>query len=92
MAVPGAGYFSMYRTAADLGLDHDGDDGEHDREREDHRPAPRPAHSVLVNRRLAETIGDDMPPWSDALARFMASLGYGGGGQAPSGSSSDTGR
>ena len=35
------------------------------------RPAPRPRYSVLDPFPLAETIGYLLPPWEDALARYM---------------------
>jgi dTDP-4-dehydrorhamnose reductase len=35
------------------------------------RRAPRPAHSVLSTRRLETLIGRPLPPWQDALARFL---------------------
>ncbi len=38
-------------------------------------PAPRPAWSVLDNRRLRETIGDHMRPWEEALASFVEQEG-----------------
>lgn len=36
------------------------------------RPAPRPANSLLDPFPLRETIGHLLPPWEDALARFLA--------------------
>ena len=36
--------------------------------------AARPAHSALRNRRLEETLGDEMRPWRDALATYLANL------------------
>lgn len=36
--------------------------------------ARRPAYSALRNRRLEETIGDEMRPWRDALAAYLANL------------------
>jgi dTDP-4-dehydrorhamnose reductase len=39
------------------------------------RPAPRPAYSVLENRMLRCTVGDDMRYWEDALADFMNKYG-----------------
>jgi len=38
------------------------------------RPARRPHFSVLRNRNLANTIGDGMRPWEEALAEFVASV------------------
>ena len=38
-------------------------------------PAPRPAWSVLDNRRLRETIGDGMRPWDVALESFVVEEG-----------------
>ena len=35
------------------------------------RPAKRPAHSSLDNKRLRQTIGDEMRPWQDAIADYM---------------------
>jgi len=34
-------------------------------------PAKRPKYSVLANRHLSETIGDDMPSWQNALERYL---------------------
>ena len=39
------------------------------------RPAPRPAYSVLSNRMLRCTIGDEMRPWEEALADFLKQYG-----------------
>jgi len=36
------------------------------------RPAPRPAFSAMDHERLRETIGDEMRPWQEALAAFIA--------------------
>jgi dTDP-4-dehydrorhamnose reductase len=35
------------------------------------RPAPRPAYSVLDTSRLTDALGRGMPPWEDALARYL---------------------
>jgi dTDP-4-dehydrorhamnose reductase len=35
------------------------------------RPAPRPAYSVLDISRLSGLLGRSMPPWEDALARYL---------------------
>ena len=35
------------------------------------RPAPRPAYSVLDTSRLSVALGHSMPPWEDALARYL---------------------
>jgi dTDP-4-dehydrorhamnose reductase len=35
------------------------------------RPAPRPAYSVLDTGRLRQLIGRAMPPWQDALGRYL---------------------
>lgn len=35
------------------------------------RPAPRPAYSVLDISRLLGVLGHSMPPWEDALARYL---------------------
>ena len=34
--------------------------------------ARRPSYSVLENRKLATAIGEALPPWQDALERFLA--------------------
>ena len=39
------------------------------------RPAPRPKQCVLDNMMLRLTAGDDMPPWRDGLARYLADRG-----------------
>jgi dTDP-4-dehydrorhamnose reductase len=36
------------------------------------RPAPRPAYSVLATDTLERLIGRRLPPWQDALRRFLA--------------------
>lgn len=36
--------------------------------------AQRPAYSALRNRHLEETVGDEMRPWRDALATYLANL------------------
>ncbi len=37
------------------------------------RPAPRPARSLLDTSRLREILGAGLPPWQDALGRYLAS-------------------
>ncbi len=34
--------------------------------------AKRPAHSVLACRKLAEATGNELPPWQEALAKYLA--------------------
>ena len=36
------------------------------------RPAPRPARSVLSNAKLRAALGGGLPPWKEALARYLA--------------------
>ena len=36
--------------------------------------APRPAFSILDNKHLRDTVGDDMRPWEEALESFMTYL------------------
>ena len=36
------------------------------------RPAPRPAYSAMDHAKLRETVGDEMRPWQEALAAFIA--------------------
>lgn len=38
------------------------------------RPAKRPAYSALENRHLADTVGNEMRPWRDALKNYLAKL------------------
>jgi dTDP-4-dehydrorhamnose reductase len=38
------------------------------------RPAPRPAYSVLDTSRLSGVLGRSIPPWEDALARYLEAL------------------
>ena len=40
------------------------------------RPAPRPANSRLGGTRLAELRGEAMPPWEDALTRYLDEQGW----------------
>jgi len=35
------------------------------------RPTPRPAYSVLDTSRLSDALGRSLPPWEDALARYL---------------------
>lgn len=35
---------------------------------------PRPAYSALDNKRLRETVGDDMRPWQDAIAEYVRNI------------------
>ena len=35
------------------------------------RPAPRPTYSVLDTSLLTSLLGRPMPPWQDALARYL---------------------
>ena len=38
------------------------------------RPAPRPANSALANDHLAQTIGNEMRPWREALESYLMQL------------------
>jgi dTDP-4-dehydrorhamnose reductase len=38
------------------------------------RPAKRPAYSGLQNKKLEDTIGDEMRPWKDALVTYLNNL------------------
>ena len=38
------------------------------------RPAPRPAYAPLRNKRLEDTIGDEMRSWQDALVAYIGKL------------------
>ncbi|MFH1176130.1 MAG: dTDP-4-dehydrorhamnose reductase [Acidobacteriota bacterium] len=39
------------------------------------RPAPRPLRSILDTARLESVLGTPLPPWPDALARYLAATG-----------------
>jgi dTDP-4-dehydrorhamnose reductase len=39
------------------------------------RPAPRPACSVLDTSELRRILGSDLPPWQDALTRYLREAG-----------------
>jgi dTDP-4-dehydrorhamnose reductase len=39
-------------------------------------PARRPPYSVLANDRLEKTLGRSMPPWQDALNRYLTAKGH----------------
>ena len=41
------------------------------------RQAPRPANSVLDTSKLKAILGADLPPWQDALKRYLAGQGVG---------------
>lgn len=43
------------------------------------RPAPRPANSALDTTRLRGLLGHPLPPWQDALRRYLAAAGRGSG-------------
>ena len=46
------------------------------------RPAKRPAYSVLDTGRLRQALGRELPPWRDALARYVAQpVGASGNGR-----------
>jgi len=38
------------------------------------RPAPRPAYSAMEHMMLRATVGDEMRPWKEALAAFIAGI------------------
>jgi len=42
------------------------------------RQAPRPAVSVLDTSELRRILGSELPPWQDALRRYLAGEGAGG--------------
>lgn len=48
--------------------------------RELNRPAPRPANSVLDTARLRGLLGHALPPWQDALRRYLEAAGRGAKG------------
>ncbi|MGE5176326.1 MAG: dTDP-4-dehydrorhamnose reductase [Hyphomicrobiales bacterium] len=47
-----------------------------------HRPAPRPAYSVLSGARFRALTGDPLPPWQDAVHRHLAGRRAGEGAAA----------